>query len=63
MSLDPHLLTALDPEQLVSSTKRPYPRRALGRWTLALLLALRVYVLIAIPVVAWAFIQALSARG
>jgi hypothetical protein len=35
------------------------PRRKLGRGTLALLILLRVYVLLAIPVVAYAFIQAL----
>jgi hypothetical protein len=56
---DPDLVSALEPAQL-AATKRPYPRRVLSRGVLALLLALRVYVLIAIPIVAYAFIHALS---
>ena len=35
------------------------PRRALGRGTLALLVALRLYVMLAIPVVVYAFVHAL----
>jgi hypothetical protein len=37
------------------------PRRKLTRGMLALLILLRVYVLLAIPLVAYAFIRALSA--
>jgi hypothetical protein len=39
----------------------PYPRRKLGRGTLALLVLLRVYVVIAIPIVGYAFVHALLA--
>jgi hypothetical protein len=53
------LVGALEPNQVVAATKRPYPRRVLGRGVLALLVALRVYVVIAIPIVAYAFIHAL----
>jgi hypothetical protein len=56
---DQSLVEALEPSQLVAATKRPYPRRVLGRVELALLIALRVYVLIAIPIVAYAFVHAL----
>jgi hypothetical protein len=41
----------------------PLPRRKLGRASLALLYLLRIYVLIAIPIVAYAFIQALLHTG
>jgi hypothetical protein len=34
------------------------PRRKLGRGTLALLILLRIYVIFAIPMVAYAFIKA-----
>jgi hypothetical protein len=53
------LIEALEPGQLVAAAKRPYPRRVLGRGELALLVALRVYVAIAIPIVAYAFVHAL----
>ena len=59
MANDPALIGALEPSQLVAATKRPYPRRVLGRGELALLVALRVYVVIAIPIVAYAFVHAL----
>jgi hypothetical protein len=39
--------------------KARLPRRKLGRGTLALLILLRVYVLLAVPVVVYAFILAL----
>jgi hypothetical protein len=35
------------------------PRRKLGRGTLALLILLRVYVALAVPMVAYAFIKAI----
>jgi hypothetical protein len=41
-------------------TLAPLPRRQLGRTVLALLYLLRVYVLIAIPIVAYAFVRALD---
>jgi hypothetical protein len=59
MTNDPALIRALDPDQFVAATKRPLPRRVLGRGALALLVALRVYVAIAIPIVIYAFVHAL----
>jgi len=61
MQYDPALIGALEPDQLVAATMRPLPRRKLGRGTLALLILLRVYIVIAIPIVAYAFIHALLA--
>jgi hypothetical protein len=59
MPYDPALIGALEPGQLTAATQRPLPRRALGRGTLALLILLRVYVVIAIPIVGYAFVHAL----
>ena len=59
MADDPALISALEPGQLVAATKRPYPRRKLGRGELALLVALRVYVVIAIPIVGYEFVRVL----
>ncbi len=59
MATDPTLINALETDQLVASTAQPLPRRVLGRGVLALLVALRVYVLIAIPIVIYAFVRAL----
>jgi hypothetical protein len=56
---DPALLDALEPGQLSAATTRKLPRRVLGRGTLALLIALRIYVVFAIPIVIYAFIRAL----
>lgn len=58
MTDDPGLIGALDPRQLVAATGRPLPRRVLGRGILMLLVALRVYVVIAIPIVIYAFVRA-----
>jgi hypothetical protein len=60
---DPELLAALEPRQYASAKQTPFPRRKLGRGVLALLTLLRVYVLIAISVVAYAFIHALGTPG
>ena len=60
MAYRPNLVQALEPDQLVARKTQPYPRRALGRGTLALLIALRVYVAIAIPIVIYAFVHALT---
>jgi hypothetical protein len=57
---DPALIGALEPGQLAAERGR-LPRRRLGRGTLALLILLRVYVVIAIPIVAYAFVHALLA--
>jgi hypothetical protein len=59
MAYDPQLIAALEPSQLTAATEVPLPRRALGRGTLILLIALRIYILVAIPIVAYAFIHAL----
>jgi hypothetical protein len=59
MQVDPATISALEPGQLAAAKLRPYPRRTLGRGILALLVLLRVYVAIAIPIVAYAFIHAL----
>jgi len=48
------------PEPVTTATLSRLPRRKLGRGTLALLILLRIYVLLAIPVVAYAFIRALG---
>ena len=59
MNYDPKLIGALEPGQLAEAKSRALPRRKLERGTVALLIALRVYVLIAIPVVCYAFVHAL----
>ena len=61
MLYDPALISALEPDQLVAATMRPLPRRKLGRGVLAMLIVLRVFILIAIPIVLYAFIHALGA--
>jgi hypothetical protein len=61
MPYDSALVGALEPDQLAAAKMRPYPRRNLGRGVLTLLILLRVYVVIAIPVVAYAFVHALLA--
>lgn len=55
------LIEALEPGQLSADTERPLPRRRLGRGILALLIVLRIYVAVAIPIVAYAFFHALFA--
>lgn len=59
MAYDPQLVRALEPDQLVAVTMRPYPRRKLTRGLIALLIALRVFILIAVPIVIYAFVRAL----
>ena len=61
MPYDPKVISALEPGQLTAASERPLPRRVLGRGTLTLLILLRVYVFIAIPIVAYAFVHALLA--
>ncbi len=58
---DPELISALDPAQLTAVTRCPLPRRRLGRGELGLLILLRVYVIVAIPIVGYAFVHALLA--
>jgi hypothetical protein len=59
LAYDPKLVSALEPDQLVAATMRPYPRRKLTQGELALLIALRVFIVIAIPIVIYAFVHAL----
>ena len=54
-------LAAPDMAELATSALPPLPRRVLGRGTLALLILLRVYVVVAIPVVGYAFVHAVLA--
>jgi hypothetical protein len=61
MAYDSSLIGALEPDQLVAATTRPLPRRKLTQGVLALLVALRVFVVIAIPIVIYAFVHALLA--
>ena len=56
---DPELLQVLKSAPFSVAAKTRLPRRKLGRGMLALLVLLRVYVLLAIPLVAYAFIRAL----
>jgi hypothetical protein len=61
VSYDPKLIAALEPGQLSAATTRPLPRRKLGWGAVALLVLLRVYILIAIPIVCYAFVHAILA--
>ncbi|MGO9816752.1 MAG: hypothetical protein ACLPJJ_07200 [Acidocella sp.] len=55
------ILQALEPAQRSAHKYRPYPRRKLSGTVLTLLWVLRVYVLIAVPLVVYAFVKALMA--
>jgi hypothetical protein len=59
LQYDPTLISALEPDQLAAATMRPLPRRNLSQGALALLILLRVYIVIAIPIVVYAFVHAL----
>lgn len=54
-------LDALDPDQRSSVAETKLPRRHLGLGITCLLIGLRVYVLVAIPIVVYAFVHALAA--
>jgi hypothetical protein len=56
---DQNLIKALEPGQLTVATMQPYPRRKLGKGAMSLLILLRVYVAMAIPIVGYAFVHAL----
>jgi hypothetical protein len=60
---DAHLLHALEPSQLTSATREPLPRKALGRGAVLLLVVLRIYVVVAVALVCYAFVRALIAPG
>jgi hypothetical protein len=53
-------ISVLEPTQLSAATRQALARRKLGKGTMALLILLRVYVFIAIPIVAYAFIRAMQ---
>ena len=61
MEYDPADLEALEPDQFSAARQAPLPRRELTGGVLALLVILRIYVVLAIPLVAYAFIHALMA--
>jgi hypothetical protein len=61
MHIDPATISALEPHQFAAARARPFPRRKLSGGVLALLVLLRIYIVIAIPIVAYAFIHALQA--
>lgn len=57
---EPALMSFLEPEQLSHFKQQSLPRRHIGRGVLLLLILLRLYVFLAIPLVAYAFIHALN---
>jgi hypothetical protein len=54
------LIHVLEPDQLTRATMRPLPRRKLGKATWGMLVLLRVYVALAIPVIGYTFVHALK---
>jgi hypothetical protein len=56
---DSEMLAALEPSQLSVATERPLPRRRLGWRILTLLTVLRVYVVVSVAIVGYAFIHAI----
>jgi hypothetical protein len=54
------MVSVLEPGQFIETTKTPLPGRVLGRGTVALLILLRVYIAIAIPIVVYTFLHALA---
>lgn len=52
------LLQALEPEQVTARRYAPYPRRQWGRGVGLLLWLLRIYVVLAVPLVIYAFVRA-----
>ena len=64
MDFDPASLAAPAPTEQAAAAGAalpPLPRRVLGRGTLALLVLLRAYVAVAVPVVGYAFVHAMLA--
>lgn len=57
------ILDVLEPAQRSTQKYIPYPRRKLSGWVVALLWLLRAYVLVAVPLVVYAFVKALLAGG
>ncbi len=61
MRTDLAAISALEPDQLVTAVSQPLPRRKLTPGVLALLVTLRVFILVAVPIVIYAFVHALLA--
>jgi hypothetical protein len=57
--MESDLSRALEPAQRVSATSQPLPRRHLTGGVLALLVLLRVFIFISVPIVIYAFVHAL----
>lgn len=55
-------LEALEPNQRTEATVIPLPRKKLGRGTRILLAIMRIYVMIAVPLVLYAFFRALGTK-
>ena len=54
-------LSALEPDQLVGANKKSFGQRKLGRAEAVMMTALRIYVLVGVPLVIYAFVHALLA--
>ena len=52
------LVQVLEPEQIARRRYAPYPRREWGRGVRLLLWVLRIYVVLAVPLVVYAFVRA-----
>lgn len=52
-------IESLEPDQRILRVRQPLPRRKLGPGITVLLWLLRVYVLIAVPIVIYAFVHAM----
>jgi hypothetical protein len=61
MSGDPDAIGVLEPGQLAAAKAGVLPRRTLGWGVVALLVLLRAYVFIAVPIVGYAFVHAILA--
>lgn len=53
-------LSTLEREQWSDALAVPLPKKNVGRGTVVLLVALRIYIFIAVPVVIFAFVRSLS---
>jgi hypothetical protein len=61
MDMESELSGVLEHAQLAETVQQKLPRRKLSRGVLTLLVLLRVYVVIAIPIVGYAFVHAINA--
>lgn len=58
MKASASVLDALEPGQRTREAEQPLPRRPLGPGITWLLIGLRLYVLLAVPIVVYAFVRA-----